>query len=253
MTVLRKRLLIWIEVVGEHVQDGTLNASDLVAGSVLSEGLGPHVRRGLHARSERHARVPLSRIPRLLAAIRRPSRVVSDGSVQSVQRDVSGIAGTEILAVREVATVASEAIVQIVQIGLNGSGPTELNVSGASDLNVERVTTVDSDVASGPTEPSVSVARARAVNNSTTGESVRAVSEDLATRMVPKMRDGMPVLSLVAMIAALLAVGQTTVSADVRTEVMTGSADVQTLIVVARDRAVEGNLEIASSPLRGQI
>jgi hypothetical protein len=241
LTVLRKRLLILSEVVVEHVQDGTLDGSVRVAESALSEGLGPHARR------ERHERMAPSSPLRLLVAILRPSHGVSDGNVRiapSVQRDDSEIAGTEMRAVREAATVVSEALAQI---DLNGSGPSDLNVDPAVT-----VTTVDSDVEIAPTELSAIGARARAVNDSMTDESARVVSEDLAMPMVPRMRDRTRVLSLIAMSVALVAVGQMTVLADDRTGVMTGSVDVQTLIVVARGWAVEDNLAIASSPLRGQ-
>jgi hypothetical protein len=50
LTVLRKRLLIRIEVVGEHVQDETLNASVLVAESAVRERLVPHGKSELLAR-----------------------------------------------------------------------------------------------------------------------------------------------------------------------------------------------------------
>lgn len=178
---------------------------------------------------------------------RSPSHVVSDVSVQivpTVPHDVLEIVGIATHAALEAATVASEAIVQI-----------DLNARGLSGLNVVRaliVTTVDSDVAIDSMERPASVARAQVVNDSTTDESARAVIEGPATRMVLRMKGGVLVLSSLAMSVALVAVGRTTALADVQTEVMTDSVDAETLIAVARVRTDEGNLEIASSPLRGQ-
>jgi hypothetical protein len=248
LTVLRRRLSILSEVAVEHGQDETLDVSGLGTESVLSAGLGPHGRRELHAR------IPFSRPRRLLAAILRPNHGVIVGNAQiapSVQRDVSEIAETALLVVREAPTVVREAPIvaseAIVQIDLNGSEPSDFNVECAAIVK-----TVDSDVAIALMELRASVERAQVVLDSTTDESVRAVRGDRATRMGLRVKVGALVLSSLAMSVELVVVGQTTALANVQTEVMTDSMDAQALFVAARGQTDEGNLEIALSPLRGQ-
>jgi post-segregation antitoxin (ccd killing protein) len=197
-------------------------------------------------RSELLARIHRLRPLRCREVIRSLlSLVVSGESVQiarSVQRDVLGTVETALHAALEAATVERE---ESVQTDLNASGPIDLNAS------------VDSDGATASTEINASSARAARVqagNGSTTDESAKVVSEDLATHTVQRARGvthgrKVAVTSVVVGRVRVLTI-VVTVALSV---VTTGSADALTSSVVANPLTVADSHGIGSSPLRDRI
>ena len=162
------------------------------------------------------------------------SLVVSGESVQiarSVQRDVLGTVETALHAALEAATVEREESVQ-----------TDLNANAL----IDRSASVDSDGAR--------AARVQAGNGSTTDESAKVVSEDLATHTVQRARGvthgrKVAVTSVVVGRVRVLTI-VVTVALSV---VTTGSADALTSSVVANPLTVADSHGIGSSPLRDRI
>ena len=113
------------------------------------------------------------------------------------------------------------------------------------DLNVdvESVLIVDSNVGIGE--------RARGDNDSTTEETVRPVSEDLATPMVQRMKGTRVPSSTATTVGQGLVDVPMTVSTDVLRVVAAASATVRHRTTGVMVPGVEGNLETDSSRLRG--
>ena len=113
------------------------------------------------------------------------------------------------------------------------------------DLNVdvESVLIVDSNVVIGQ--------RAQGDNDSTTEETVRPVSEDLATPMVQRMKGTRVPSSTATTVGQGLVDVPMTVSTDVLRVVAAASATVRHRTTGVMVPGVEGNLETDSSRLRG--
>jgi hypothetical protein len=194
-------------------------------------------------RSELLARIHRLRPLRCREVIRSLlSLVVSGESVQiarSVQTDVLGTVETALHAALEAATVERQ---ESVQTDLNASGPIDLNANAL----IDRSASVDSDGAR--------AARVQAGNGSTTDESAKVVSEDLATHTVQRARGvthgrKVAVTSVVVGRVRVLTI-VVTVALSV---VTTGSADALTSSVVANPLTVADSHGIGSSPLRDRI